>query len=288
MPKGRGTLARRPGDEGMGSALAPPTPEGGLVAVGFREESQMKALVGMAKLYPRDEDAARARIMKACERPVFAEKALYRFPRGKSMVEGLSVDFAREAARCWGNMMVSHRIVSEDDERVHIRGLVFDAETGLLTEHEDKFRKLIYRKADGWKKPDERELRELVNRRGAICERNAILKALPADLKEEAHEAANRTHKGKAKRDVTENKPASVDKLLASFSEIEVTKKMLENKLQHGIADIDDKELAELRKVAKSIRDGNTVVADHFGKPAVGGETEEGTLGVEDLSPGSE
>ena len=44
-----------------------------------------------------------------------------------------------------------------------------------------------------WTVPDERDLRELTNRRGAICVRNAILALVPPDLVEDAMATADQT-----------------------------------------------------------------------------------------------
>jgi len=75
-------------------------------------------------------------------------------------------------------------VVSLTDEHVHIRGFAIDLETNASTEYEDQFKRLVQRKGrDGethWVQPDERDLRELIGRRGAILVRNAILSYTPA------------------------------------------------------------------------------------------------------------
>src|SRR5690606_14405160 len=167
--------------------------EVGAVAATAREEAEIKAAIVLARRFPRDEIAAYTGSSEACKRPSFAEGAMYSFPRGNQIVTGPSVQLAREIARCWGNIRFGLRVVSMDDQMVHIRGYAYDAETNAYVEAEDKFSKLIFRRGRGWVQPDERELRELVNRRGAILVRNCILQVVPSDVVEDAQRVVQET-----------------------------------------------------------------------------------------------
>ena len=63
-------------------------------------EAQGKLVI--AKRFPRDEVQSYAKAMEACQRPTMAAKAFYSFPRGGQTVEGPTIRFAEELARCWG------------------------------------------------------------------------------------------------------------------------------------------------------------------------------------------
>src|SRR5690606_40175898 len=130
--------------------------EVGAAAAVAREEAEIKSAIFLARQFPRNEFAAYNKVIKACERPGLAEEAVYNFPRGGQRVSGPSVNLAREIARCWGNVRYGLRVVSVDEDMVHIRGYAYDLETNAHVEHEDKFEKLVYRKSQGWVKPDER------------------------------------------------------------------------------------------------------------------------------------
>src|SRR5690606_6079028 len=75
-------------------ALAPT--QVGALSAATREEAEIKAAIVVAKRFPRDEAAAFTRIIKSCGRPIFAERAAYRYPRGGQQIEGPSVNLARE------------------------------------------------------------------------------------------------------------------------------------------------------------------------------------------------
>lgn len=238
--------------------------EVGAVAATAREEAELKGAIFLARQYPRNEAQAYTAIINTCKRPGFAEQARYSFPRGGQTVAGPSINMARELARRWGNIRFGLRVVGVDDEMVHIRGYAYDLETNLLVEHEDKFEKLIYRRKGGWIKPDERDLRELINRRGAILVRNAILQVVPTDVVEDAMRAVGETLTKAAAGDIEQSREQAVRRLTLAFDGFGVTSEMLEEYLKNPLDAITPEQLADLRSIYRSINDGNTRRQDHF------------------------
>lgn len=233
------------------------------------KQFEIQSAIIIAKRFPRDEDAAFQKLMKACGRSAFAEDAEYSFPRGKvqnangqwvdNFVTGPSVALAREAARVWGNIRHGVTIIRDDANSRQIQLWAWDVETNTKVTTEDDFRKLIYRKNKGWIEPDERDLRELTNRRAAIGKRNCILELLPKDLIEDALAACHKT----LLSDVAKDPDAARKKILIAFSELNVTAEMLAARLGHPVAQSSPAEIADLRAVYKSISDGNTTWGDY-------------------------
>ncbi len=248
---------------GFGSAL-PTISDSGTTAIAVREDTEIKTALVMARQFPRTEEVAYAKLIKSCSRATFAESAVYAFPRGGTTVKGPSVDLAREAARVWGNIRYGLRIVSVDDDQVHIRGYALDMESNSHVEAEDRFAKLVERKGKGWIKPDERDLRELVNRRGAILVRNCILQLLPPDVIDDAVRQVNDTMRKAANGEITQSMEEARRRLVMSFERVGVTVEMLEKFLKHKLDVINGEELAELRQIGKSIADGNSRREEHF------------------------
>jgi hypothetical protein len=228
----------------------------------------------MALMRPREVLVARERLLEACKRPGMADAATYEFPRGGKKVTGPSVYLAREAARCWGNLRFGFHVVSMDRAEVHIRGFAWDLETNLYIELDDRFRRLHQRvdKETGetrWVEPDERDLREVVNRKGAILVRNAILQAVPSDLIEEAVLRAAQTLQEDAAGNLKADRGTTIKRLCDSFSEFAVTPAMLAVFLDHELDTISADEVASLRAVYRSLKDGQSKREDHFEvKPA--------------------
>jgi hypothetical protein len=247
---------------------------------------EIQSAIVVAKKFPRNEDAAFEKLMKAAGRTSFAEDAAYSFPRGGTAIEGPSVNLAREAARIWGNVRYGIDIVRDDSTSRQIRAWAWDVETNTRVSAEDEFEKLVQRKSKGgttnWVKPDERDLRELTNRRGAILVRNCLLSVLPKDLIEDALARCRETLRRGAETD-----PESARKrIILAFSELNVTPEMLEHKFGHRLSECSPAEIAELRKIYRSIADGNSTWSEYVvaEKP----EATKATVNVADIKAGAE
>lgn len=227
------------------------------------ETAEIQAAILIAHNLGRSEEDAYGALMAACGRETFQEKAVYRFKRGRkelpdgrwvdNFVEGPSVHMAREFARHWRHLRYGFRVVSEDEDRVQIRGFAWDMLTNEKVEQDASFRKLIFRKNDGWIRPDERDLRELINKHGAIAERNCLLKVLPSDMVEDACRRAQELRLQGIVNDLEKARRG----IVAAFAEINVSATQVEDFLGHPIQETTPKELAELRSIWASIRDGN-------------------------------
>lgn len=241
----------------------------GALSAQTREMTEIQAAITVAKRFPRDEIAARVKCSQSCARPNFAASATYSFPRGGKDVSGPSVDLARELARCWGNLNYGLRIVDADDDTVHIKGFASDLETNSRVEMEDKFAKLVQRKNKKtsvveWVTPDERDLRELINRRGAILVRNALLQLLPPDLVDDALTECRETMRKAAAGAFAKDKQSAIKALALAFDALGVSVEMLEKRLGHELTLISDDEVVELRGIYQSLKDGISKRAEYF------------------------
>lgn len=226
--------------------------------------AEIQASIIVAKKFPRNEDESYRKLIRACARPTFAEEARYEYPRGKEKVTGPSVRFAREAARVWGNIEFGIEILEDGEDYVVIRAWAWDKKTNARVFADDKFRKAVLRKSgDGsyWKdvRDDERELRELVNRRGAICVRNCILQLIPDDFVEDAMGQVFNTLSNKAAKDPDAERKA----IVLGFSQLNISVEDLERYLGHAVAQCSPAEIAGLRSIYASIRDGNSKWTDY-------------------------
>ena len=264
---GKGVGPAKPKDEGMGfesKGVGEVKDSVGAVAAIAREEAELKAAIVVAKRFPRSEEACYQKLMKSCERASFSDGAFYDFPRGREDVQGPSIKMAREAVRIWGNVRYGLRVVSDDEESLHIKGWTLDLETNTYSEEEDKFAKLIFRKKGGWIKPDERDLRELKNRRGAVCVRNCILHVLPPDLIDDAFRKVMDTARKAARGELKQDRKAAIRRMVKALEKWAVSVEMIEKLLGHPMEDITDDEVVKLQGIMKSLDDGNSKREEHF------------------------
>lgn len=247
--------------EFTGQALAVKADQSVALAEGeVRAETEVQASVLLARRFPRDESAVAKKIKTACNRQTFAAKGIYVYPRGGQDVIGPGINLAKEIARMWGNIQYGFEIINETDDERTIRGVAWDLESNTKAFSSDTFKKLVYRKNGGWIKPDERDLRELTNRRGAIAMRNAILAIVPRDLADEATETCLSTL-GKGKK-------VDWQKVVTAFAEFGVTPAQLEAKIKRPVSEMTGQDRANLIGVYNAIKDGQSKVEEQF-PPAV-------------------
>jgi len=228
----------------------PSAPPVSVASEEVRAELEVQSQVLLAKKFPRDPGKAKDKILETCKRKRFADKALYSYPRGGAQITGPSINLAREMAVQYGNILTGMMIISDDEETRTIRGIAWDIENNVRVFFDDTFKKLIYRKDRGWIKPDERDLRELTNRRGAILIRNAILHLFPSDFVDEAVETCLKTQ---TRSPVSQRK---IDKLVEAFARVGVSRNMLEEYAGKSLEDLSSEEYANLVNLGQAIKDG--------------------------------
>lgn len=264
------SLMEQPIDVSAGKELqiAPST------AMAIRE---VEASIIVAKRFPRSIDECWAKLMQSCKRQSFAKKASYSYPRGGTQITGPSVNLARIAGQCYGNIRYGVDITRDDDENRSIVGWAWDVENNVRASYPDHFKKLIFRKKGGWVVPDERDLRELTNRRGAIVVRNALIHVMPNDFIEDAEAMCLKTLKDNIKDPEGEKKH-----LILEFDKIGVSVEMLTSYLKTDKWGPDN--LVTLQGILTAIGDGSGKRDDYFRKeqePPVNG-----TISAKDMKAG--
>lgn len=233
----------------------------------------LQAAVVLAKQFPRDEEAAGERILKACTRPAFAEAARYLYKRDKTELSGFSIVFAREAARLWSNVRYGFQITGDETERRKVMAWAWDLESNVRSFAEDVFVKKVPRRERGrsiMKPANERELRELTAARASIMIRNAILTLLPPGVKEEAAIVCKATLTDQARK---EGRPKAVPDIVEGFARFSVTEKELESYLGHAMSEITAEEVADLRSIWRAINDRVAKWSDYAkGEDAAGSD----------------
>ncbi len=239
-----------------------PSAVAGVVA---REIAQLRLAMEYALDVSRDEQQALEALLRACARPRFASGACYPFVQDGLQFFAPGVDLAREAARCYRHIRYGVTVLVDDDDRMQVTGWAWDLLSGNYAETPESFMKQASEVIEGRVylrsvAGNESALRALVNRRGAHAERNAILKVLPRWLVEEAVDAAVATNVRQAEVELEATRKV----LAASFKSRGVSRAQLEGHLGHSLDEVTPEEIASLRGIFASLRDGATEIGDHF------------------------
>ncbi len=261
----------------MGTEMTPATKADGEIVRGGSEEMRsmtqamssaavesVRAAYTIAKQFPRDEDAARQKVIRVCKSPAFCagNNAMYRFPIGGKEITGLSINVAKEMARAMGNMRYGQYIINDTEDSRTIRCWAMDLESNVPNEMDATFRKVVWRKNKGgdggyWKTCDEREVLMLTNSHASKAIRNCLLNLMPFDIKEAAAEMIEETIRNKAATDPA----AFLRDLKDGFAELNVRPDELRDYCTAYNVDLEKlsaKWLAHMQTVLSGMHEGAT------------------------------
>ena len=221
-------------------------------------EAQGKLVI--AKRFPRDEVQSYAKAMEACQRPTMAAKAFYSFPRGGQTVEGPTIRFAEELARCWGNIDYGIKELSQDDGKSEMQAYAWDLETNAQS-------------VQNFTNPHQREqgkkMVTLTSQRD-IYENNAnmatrrlrsrILAILPAWFVEDAIAECKKTLAGQNDTPLIDR----VKKMVVQFAKLGVTQEMIEKRLKRKVDTMTSDDFVEYVGIYNAVKGGESKIADWF------------------------
>jgi hypothetical protein len=232
----------------------------------------VQARYALAVSRPRNLDHVRLRLLADCKRPGFAEVARYAKPIGGSSVEGPSIRFVEAGLRAYGNVLREVTVAYDTPTQRCVRVVVTDLETNVTHQTDVLVSKTVERRRvrDG-----QRVLGERVNTRGdrvyiveatddeAATKQAALvskairelgLRVLPGDLVDEAQAVCAKTRMAGVTEDPARARKALVD----AFFSLGVEPDDLDRYLGHKLAQSTPAEVANLRQLFVSIRDGVT------------------------------
>lgn len=226
-----------------------------------RQAQEVQAAMVIAKQFPRDEFQAFGKIMKACDRRLLAENAVYEYPRGGQKVSGPSIRLAEVLAQNWGNLDYGVMELEQKNGESTVMAYAWDLETNtrqtkiFSVKHERKARGSIT------KLTDPRDIYELVANQGARRVRACVLGVIPGDIVDAAvarcHETLVSGH--------TEPLEDRIRKALEHFKkQYGVTKEMLEKYLGSNADAWTENDFVRIRKVFTSLKDGMAKKEDYF------------------------
>lgn len=236
-------------------------------------EAQGKLVI--AKRFPRDEVSAYAKAMEACQRPTMAEKAFYSFPRGGQTVEGPTIRFAEELARCWGNIDYGIKELSQDDGKSEMQAYAWDLETNAQS-------------VQNFTNPHQREqgkkMVTLTSQRD-IYENNAnmatrrlrsrILAILPSWFVEDCIAECKKTLAGQNETPLVDR----VKKMVVQFAKLGVTQEQIETRLKKKIDTMNADDFVEYIGIYNAIKQGESKIAEWFEAEKVASDLTEALKG---------
>ena len=187
-------------------------------------EAQGKLFI--AKRFPRNEIAAHAKAMQACQRRGLAEKAFYSYNRGGSTVSGPTIRFAEELARCWGNIDYGIKELSQDSGKSEMQAYAWDLETNAISSQNFTNPHIREKGGAGVTLTSQRDIYEVNANMGARRLRARILAILPADFVDAAIAQCKKTLAGQDGEPLVDR----VKNMVVQFEKMGVTREQIEKR----------------------------------------------------------
>jgi hypothetical protein len=236
---------------------------GGLVAAEQqRAVAEVQAALIFAHTKPRDPRRCMDVILNECQRQTLAEEAIYSYVRGGNDISGPSIRLAETIMRGWRNMVAGVKVLSRRDGVSECLAYAWDLESNVREERGFAVRHWRDTKQGGYPLRDERDISELELNIGSRRKRACILGLIPGDVIDVALRQCEYTMNSKI--EVT---PELVADMLAKLEPFGITREMVEKRIQRRIDAIQPANIASLRKIYTSLRDGMGAPGDWFEMP---------------------
>jgi hypothetical protein len=226
-----------------------------------RAVAEVQGAIVVAQQVPRDIDRARALLQETCGRMAFAERAFWSYKRGREVLTGPTVQFARAAAGWWGNVQYGINELRRDDENAMSEMIAWAwdvqanvrASSGFLVPH------LSDRSEGGPKRLTAlRDIYENNANQASRRVREQILAVLPDWFVAEGVEIATRTLANVDKRSIKERQQGAA----AAFDELGADRVRLEQKLGRPIDRWTVYDLTQLRIMLREVQTGVKMLDD--------------------------
>ncbi len=227
-------------------------------------EAQGKLVI--AKRFPRDEVQAYAKAIEACQRPSMAEKAFYSFPRGGQTVEGPTIRFAEELARCWGNIDYGIKELSQDNGKSEMQAYAWDLETNAQSiqnftnphtrEKTDKKTKSVTMEV----LRSQRDIYENNANMATRRLRSRILAILPSWFVEDCVEECKKTVAGNNELPLVDR----VKKMVVMFAKFGVTQEQIEKRLKRKVDTMTADDFVEYIGIYNAIKNKESKISEWF------------------------
>lgn len=221
-------------------------------------EAQGKLII--AKRFPRDEVQAYNKVAQACQRKGIAEKAFYSYSRGNSVVNGPTIRFAEELARCWGNIDYGIKELSQDDGKSEMQAYAWDLETNSqsVQNFTNPHIREVNKKAV--KLTSQRDIYEINANMGARRLRSRILAILPSDLVDMAVAECRKTIAGNNDEPLIDR----VKKMIVAFAKVGVTQEQIEKRLKKKVEQMTADDFVDFTGIYNAIKGGESKIAEWF------------------------
>ena len=217
-----------------------------------RAIAEARSQIQLAKMFPRNMNAAHTELMEACSNVAFASDAFYSVPRGNSAVTGPSIRFAEEVARVYGHMEYGHREFSRSEGKSEVEVYAWDKQNNNRSIRQITVMHVIDTKQGPKACRSQKEIDDLVANIASKQLRGRILALMPKWFVADALDRCKKTIAGNSEKPIS----ARVRDMVQAFSRFGVTSDHIERYLGHKLDTTLLDELINLTGVFNALKEG--------------------------------
>lgn len=233
-----------------------------------RAIAEARGQMQLAKMFPRDLNAAYAELMDACKLPALAEVAFYTRKQGNGNISGPSIRLAEEIARVVGNFEYGHRELSrteagsgpKDFGRSEVEVYAWDKEKNNRSPRQITVMHLIDTQDGPRKLRGQNDIDNKIANVAAKQMRGRILALLPKWMVESAVQECRKTLAGNNEVPLSER----VRRMTQAFAKFGVSTEHLEKYLEKKLDAILADELVDLQGIYNALKEG-APASEYFG-----------------------
>ena len=225
-----------------------------------RAMEEVRALVVVARQFPRDVPTALRSIQELFRVRAMADRSFYSYPRGGKNVAGSTIHLAKAVAQAWQNLTYGIDELSRTRGQSEMRAWAWDLETNQRTS--TTF--IVQHAMDvGTTTKELTDLRSIYENNTNMANRrlrSQIESVIPAYVMDIAKETASRT----LREGGGDPLPVRIDKAVRAFADLGVQLEQIEKERGRPSGKWSDIDMAHLRVLMKSIQQGEVSVWEAF------------------------
>lgn len=233
-----------------------------------KEIAEVQAKMILARNFPRDVGYCKELILMECQNRELAEKAIYEFPRGDSVVRGASIRLVECVARYWGNLVSGVKELGTVGNKSTVKAYCWDLQTNFYDEKVFEVEYIRHTRKGSYELTDSRDCYEMMANLAARRKRACMQAVIPQFIIDEAMEACRQTLEKSinAESSIEETKA----KMLVAFRSLAscdwVTEEHLSAVCGKGYEFLNAKDIVKLRNLYNAIKDGFVKPDAAFGR----------------------
>lgn len=227
--------------------------------------AEIQAKMILARNFPRDLERCMANILFECKNKKLAEKAMYEFPRGDSVVRGPSIRLVECVARHFGNILsgVKEISTSADGRKATVKSFCWDLESNFADEKifEVEYTRTVKKGGIPTTYPitDPRDRYEMLANMGARRKRACVQAIIPTYIIDEAMEVCQETLENAIKKESGEKSIEEIRaNMLEAFKGVAewITEADFETVCGKPFDTLNAKDIVKLRALFNAIKEG--------------------------------